>query len=258
MQSRRNIFIGLLFIIVWSLPIMAFLQPDLPESSELTYTLDWDLGDAQITNNGWQVTNNLGYEITVTEGYSVAYEAQLNACEHTHGWFSWLTIPSVYAGHGDDSNDSTLDVSLIENLAAPQLQTWGTVTVYEPTYCEAFFLVARGASDTLNQSDTMDMFGTSITLTGTYIAPNSEESIAFTLETQHANGTLQPFTANDETVHIALSNDPMAISIVRSLESIFDEIDFINDAAEDAAFQVLRNILNNTTFEVTAGTTHKE
>ncbi len=34
-----------------------------------------------------------------------------------------------------------------------RLQTWGTVTVYEPTYCEAFFLIARGASDTLNQEE---------------------------------------------------------------------------------------------------------
>lgn len=258
MLSRRTIITGLLFILVWSLPIMAFLQPNTPDSATLSYHLDWDLGDANITDEGWQVSNNLGYQITVTEGYTVAYEAQLNACEHRHGWFSWLDIASVYAGHGDDSNDSTLALSTVENIANPQAQTWGTVTLYEPTYCEAFFLVARGASDTLNQDDTRDMFGTSIYIAGTYIAPNTDEAIAFTLETQHANGTVQAFTENDEQVHIALSNEPMVISIVRSLDTLFNDVDFVNDNPDDASFQVLRNILNHTSFEVLAGTTHKE
>ncbi|MEM9954065.1 MAG: hypothetical protein AAF846_20815 [Chloroflexota bacterium] len=258
-RNQRNLIYALSLIMVWSLPIMAFMRPDSPESSQLTYTLAWEWGDAMQTETGWQVTNNLGYTIEVTEGYIVAYEAQLNACEHSHGWFNWdwLTIPSVYAGHGDDSNDSSLRTSYVENIALPETTAWGTVNLAEPTYCEAFFLVARGATDTLNQPESVDMFATSIYLSGTVTAPDNDDAMPFTLQTQHANGTVQPFLQDEQSVHLALSYDDMEIAIVRSLDTLFDEIDFANDSSDDASFQVLRNLLNNTQFHVISGTTHK-
>ena len=258
-MNRKKTILGIIaLMIVWAFPIAAFLRPDNSvESAELTYTLVWDTDNIQFTEDGWQTTSNLDYSVTVTEGYIVAYETQLTACEHSHGWFDWLDIPRVSAGHGDDGNDSTLSASIVENVTQPDNHAWGTVTLYEPTYCEAFFLVARGASDTANQPDSVDMFGTSIYLQGTYTAPDSEEAIPFTLQTQHANGTVQPFTQNGESVHLALSAEPMEITILRSLNTLFDEIDFANDSAEDAAFQVLRNVLNHTQFEVISGQTHQ-
>lgn len=258
MKHRKHI-IGLIaFIIVWALPIVAFLRPEnTVESAELSYTLAWDTDNIQFTENGWQTTNNLDYTVEVTQGYIVAYETQLTACEHSHGWFDWLEIPRVYAGHGDDGNDSTLSASWIENILMPESHSWGIVTLYEPTYCEAFFLVARGASDTGNQAETIDMFGRSIYLQGVYSAADSEEATPFILETRHANGTVQSFMQNEQAVHLGLSEEPMEIAIVRSLGTLFDDIEFENDSPDDAAFQVLRNVLNNTHFEVVAGQIHQ-
>lgn len=251
----------LILILIWTIPLIVLLLPEETPVAEgqATYTLAWDLGDAQMTDEGWQVTTNLGYEVNITRAYSVAYEAQLTACEHSHGWFDWSTLGLgvVYAGHGDDSNESTFDSSIIEDIVNPQTQTWGTVTLVEPTYCEAFFLVARGANDTGNLPDDVDMFGTSIYIEGTYIAPDSNEPLEFILQTGHANGASDEFIQYTIPVHIALSEQDIEIDITRSLDSLLDDIDFLSMDSDDAAFQVLRNIVAGTRFEVVSGQVHQ-
>lgn len=251
----------LILIIIWTIPLVLLLLPEeeIPSEGQAQYTLVWDLGIVQMTDNAWSVTSNLGYDIEITTAYSVAYEAQLTACEHSHNWFDWSTvgIGVTYAGHGDDSNESTIDNSLVENLLNPQTHVWGEVTLYEPTYCEAFFLVARGAIDTNNLPDDVDMFATSIYLAGTYTAPDSDTAIEFILQTGHANGAIDDFIQNDIPVHVALSDETITIQITRSLDTLLDNIDFVDMNTDDASFQVLRNIINGTRFEVVSGQVHQ-
>lgn len=250
----------LILAVFFAVEIIAWLvlHQNTPSEGQASYVLAWDWGDAQATQDGWRTTTNLGYDVEVTTGYVVAHETQMTPCEHSHGWLSWLTldINTAHAGHGDDSNDSTFELSRVENLINPQSETWGTVTLYEPTYCEAFFLIARGEADSLNSPDDVDMYGTSVYLQGTYVAPEHDEPIAFTLQTGHANGIISEFSHNSDSVHIALSDEPLEIAITRSLDSMLDDIDFVSMTTDDAAFQVLRNLVNNTTFEILSGKTH--
>lgn len=261
MRKNKTVKRLLILITIWTIPLIFLLLPDEETFSEgqAQYRLAWDLGTVQMTETGWTVTTNLDYQVEITSAYSVAYEVQLTACEHSHGWFDWSTlgIGVAYAGHGDDSNDSTFDSSLVENLLNPQTQFWGEVTLYEPTYCEAFFLVARGATDTNNLPDDVDMYGSSVYLEGTYIAPDSDTAIEFTLQTGNANGAIDDFVQNEIPVHIALSDETITIEITRSLDTLLDNIDFADMNTDDASFQVLRNIINGTRFEVVSGQVHE-
>lgn len=260
MKRSKTIRRIVILIIIWTIPLIALLLPEetYPDEGQVSYTLAWNRGDAELTDGAWQWTTNLGYEVELTTAYLVAYEAQLTACEHSHGWFDWATlgVSTVSAGHGDDSNASTWSRSQVENLIDLPTQAWGTVTVYEPTYCEAFFLIARGATDTINLPNEVDMYATSLYLEGRYTMPNSTDTIPFVLQTGHANGVLDEFSQNGDAVHIALSDEVLEVAITRSLDTLLDDIEFDSMDSDDAAFQVLRNIVNNTTFEVLSGKTH--
>ncbi|MEL6308385.1 MAG: hypothetical protein AAFQ52_09600 [Chloroflexota bacterium] len=85
MSLFRAIQIILFVLIVLMAP--AIFADYMPVEGEIHYQLNWELGDAELTADGLQVTNDLGYSIVIHEGYVSSYNATMNACEHSHGLF---------------------------------------------------------------------------------------------------------------------------------------------------------------------------
>ena len=264
-MSRKFKFIMAILAIIWLIlapSIILGYFSDEPESGEVTYQLDWEWGDAMPTDEGWQVINDLGYTVNVTQGYLVSYSSTLIECEHSHGIFDWLfgmTAPSVaYAGHGEDDIDpAMLDTPHVESLHQPQTLMTGTVIVPEPSYCQGHYLVARGSSDTVGLPEDIEMYGTSLYIAGTYQANGSDEVMNFAVETSLANGDIiDLMSETGDFIHAEISDETIEITITRQLDSLFDGIDFSTMPDDDIARSVLWALMDNTRLIVTGGAIH--
>lgn len=132
----------------------------------------------------------------------------------------------------------------------------GTVTVVEPTYCEGFYLVARADSGTINLAEHELMYGVSLMIEGTYQTQYDETATPFHLETNRAAGQILETQRDKQAVHIQVGADPATVAVVRSTATLFDEVDFAEMSDSDAAWRVLRNLTEDTRFEVISGSTH--
>jgi len=263
-SRRQKIIYGLM------LAILILLAPSVfsPEHSEgqIIYETRWDWGDAIPTEDGWQVMTDYGFIVEVTKGYVVSYSTQLNYCEHSHGMFDWLgnifAVAVVQAGHdyGEDADPASVVVSMIESLDNPTVNTMGTVTVQEPSYCQGHYLMARGSSDSLNMPEDVDMYGLTLYIEGTYHTPDNLTPIAFTAQTNLANGKIRDLYTSDTLdtpIHVGISETPVRVAIVRSLDSMFDGIEFDSMTGEDIGKAVLWTLLEELRFVILDGEIHQ-
>lgn len=260
---RQKLIYGLMLTILILLAPSVF-SPDDTEG-QIIYETHWDWGDAVPTDEGWQVITNYVYTVNVTKGYVVSYSTQLNFCEHSHGVFDWLGhalgASVVHAGHdyNQDADPASVVVSMVESLADPTNGTMGTVTVQEPTYCQGHYLMARGSSDSVNMPDDVDMYGLTLYVEGTFTTPDDLRPMKFIGETNLANGKIRDLFAPDDVekpIHVGISDEPVRIGIVRSLDTMFDGIEFETASHEDIGKAVLWSLLDDTRFVVLDGEIH--
>lgn len=251
------------------LTILILLAPSVfaPENvtGNITYQLQWQWGDAIPLDDGWMVRNDLGYRVHVTKGYSVAYSTQLLYCEHSHGLFDWVgkifAVSVVHAGHNTgDQDPASVLVSLIESLDKPQTSHIGTVTVNEPGYCKAHFLVAPGSDDTPNMPSDKDMFGVSLYIEGTYQSDDMPQAQPFRAQTSLGNGKnlplIQADDASQKSVHVEIGNTPVKIGIIRQLDSLFDGADFATMDEEELGKAILWQMMADLRIVVLSGVAH--
>ncbi|MEO0597576.1 MAG: hypothetical protein AAF126_15820 [Chloroflexota bacterium] len=259
MRLFRAIQIILFVLIVLMAP--AIFADYMPVEGEIHYQLNWELGDAELTADGLQVTNDLGYSIVIHEGYVSSYNATMNACEHSHGLFEWLweqLTPSVaQAGHGEDDDPAMIDTTVVESFTALESAYVGSVTVEEPAYCEGFYLI--GSAHYLAQSlpEDFDMLGYSLYLRGRYTTPEGI-TLPFSLLTDTGWGTLSDLVvpSTEALTHVEVSGDPITISIQRNAETMFDGITFDTLNETDLSRAILRNLTESTQFIVLSGKMH--
>ena len=223
-----------------------------PSTGQITYYLDWDWGQAtsNASGQGWAVTNDLGYDIQVTNGYLVNRTIQLVACEHNHtasmssALLNVILPQTALAGHGDTERDaSQINTPFVESLATPMLLEVETVTGDEPAYCKTHYLLAPGIETATNLPVNTDMVGTTLLIEGQYKASGNNSFEPFTISTNLAWGT----NANLDTLHNS-GNTNVVIS--RRLDTLFDNVDFDQMSTAEQAQAVLRSITNST--EVTS------
>lgn len=209
-------------------------------ASTLTYQLEWDWGQATPDEaGGWTVVNDLGYTIHLETGYLVSYSAQLIECEHEHTasrldtLIAPFVIKSAAAGHGGDTDPSEIDGGLVESLSKPHNQTWGNLQISQTiTYCQAHYLIARAGTVAQPIPTEVDMLGASLWLQGTYQAPDSPHMIPFVIKTSLANGTIAEFATSEALTtagihpHVVTDGASYTIHIRRSLDTLFDGVDF--------------------------------
>jgi len=264
MANRKFALITIIILIIsiW-LVVMPILANETGSTDSVTegdiiYRTDWKWGDAAPTENGWTVTNDLGYVVTVENAYLVNYTVQLLECDnHTHASLLDNFMPdTAFAGHGDGVNPALVEASFVEDLASPAPAEFGSITVESMAYCEAHYLIARAGSETRFQPEEVDMYGVSLYVEGTYQENESSDPVAFVAQTHLANGkqlTLH-LSENFLPVHVEAGNDPVEIVVQRQLGSMFEGVDFTS--AEDIGRAILWNIIGGTEFIVTGGTAH--
>ena len=252
----------LILIAIFSLLTLALYFVYLTEQKELggeiNYSLTWDTAEAELTDQGWQFENNLGYSITLTEGYVTSYSEQLIACEHTHSFISWLResfealLSIAYAGHGEEQDAAAIVSAVREDFRNLKLVELGSVSVIEPTYCKAHYLTASTPPALIAEGD-KQAENLSLSLTGSYQVDG--EIVAFELNTSQAYGKIHDLTQIDNTVHLVPSSEASSVVFVRTIANLFDGIDL--GTQEPTAMAILRNMNQSMRVVVLEGKTHK-
>ena len=205
--------------------------------TKIAYTLDWGWGNAQADQTqGWHVTNNLGYDIHITDGTLVNAAVQLVPCVDSTRLFAPQT---AHAGHGGGKPDETRWVGpLVESLSKPGPIALGSVEIGDHRYCQAHYLLA--------QNELKNGFGIvalepTIVLTGTYISPNGGAPVAFRIKTNIAWGgatDLPKAIVNDSGTEQA----PHSLTLVRNLGMLLDGVDLAAMTPDQQARTVLRSL----------------
>lgn len=204
-------------------------------STPVTYELAWDLGDATVHADGsWTVVTDDGAEVTVTGGSLATYSATLLECSHGHGWLDDLTgvfgIASASAGHTSGGPDpAATQGPVVQSLVDPTSAPLGDAVLAEPDYCEAHTAVAGGGASAE---------ATTLSITGTWLAPGAETAVAFTIEADQAWGAL---------VEVDLSGTTRTVELVRHLDTLFDDVDVLAQTPAEQAEAVLRTLTAQTT-----------
>jgi hypothetical protein len=270
MLKRRKRLLGIA-LIVTGFAMLTLLLPIVllgygPSSGEIQYTLAWDWGEAQaLPDGGWTTVNDLGYTVTVEQGYLVSYSAQAIECAHSHGFLTnllgWIMPGEALAGHGGDNDPALVTTSTVETLHAPSETVLDLLTVNEPGYCELHYLIARADSEAAGAFNAADMAAgmaaTSLRIEGAYTAPGASEAIPFSLDSSLAMGVIRELVdAKLAQVHTEIGAQAIEISIVRRLDTLFDGVDFATMDADAQAWAMLRAIIRDTHFVVTGGSRH--
>lgn len=221
-------------------------------TSRLTYFLGWDVGTALPIEGGWQVTNDLGYTVAVTDGYLVTRRLELIACEQ-EAWvpdlLSVLSPQPAFAGHGDgEADESQFDGAIRESLSqfpAAEVQL-DPLDVPAGAYCQAHYLVAKPTTVVDDDSPALTLF-----IEGTYIEPGDLTPQPFEIKTDLAWGTILDLQAEDnngdrQAMFVITGNGDQAVAFERQLDSLFDGLDWASYSAEQVERTILRNLTEQT------------
>ncbi len=245
-----------------SVEISEKTPPELPTTDSLptpaptgilNYVLAWETDDiTMLSNGGWQVTTNLGYEVQLHTGYVTTFRMELIECETeaASGWFPLLPAP-VKAGHPSDGPSETRTTQdAVEDLMTLSSQSVASLPVSRADWCTLHYLAGPTTETALNVSGTSEtVLGKSILMTGAYKAPNSDTWIDFSATSDEGFGT---FMTPPAATSVRLGNGVTSISVSRNAATLFDNIDFANENNSEAiGFAILRQLTGSAAMTVT-------
>ncbi len=215
---------------------------------EVRYTLDWDWGTAQPRQDrGWTVRTAQGYHLRVDSGRIVTRNLELVPCHLVPppapraSLLRWLEPERVYAGHSSlIPNESKIAASYVEDIAAPQELFLESRVVTDPEYCRAHYLVARERGSPPG-SLTFDV-------SGTWSRSSKGSRTPFHIKSAAAYGEFKPLQLPDgNNADRRLIVGGIDARVRRSLDRLFDGIEFAGGTSDADGMQVLRNLVANTT-----------
>lgn len=215
---------------------------------EVSYTLDWDWGAASPhPDGGWTVRTDKGYLVRVDEGRIVTRNLELVPCHLAPpptpqaSIFGWPGPSRVLAGHSSlIPNESKITDSYVEDLAAPQEVFLERRVVTDPEYCQAHYLLARERGSPPG-SLTLDV-------SGTWSNSSEKSHKPFSIKSAAAYGAFRPLQLPDGVkLGRRLIVGGIDARVRRSLDTLFDGIDFANGTSDSDGMRVLRNLVAGTT-----------
>jgi len=246
---------------------------DSTEAPKLSYRLEWNFEGTErgVDDGGWTVTNNKGYEITVTLGYLVAHSIAFLPCriEDRRSPFE-SRVPSVsslvrvvglgarlaHAGHGDVFlNPVKTPTPFVESLTAGESIEAGSFQPEIVRYCLVHYVLARAASDSIDLPDDVEMVGVTAHVEGYYRRLPELTKTPFTIRSPSANAVRAYLSANEpeagdsEPGFVGGSVGALAV-VTRRASSLFRDIDFENDGRHKIPWQFLKNVADDTTIRV--------
>ena len=210
---------------------------------EVSYTLTWKWGSAKPhPAGGWTVTNDLGYEVHVTEGLLITRNLELLPChmmppQTPAALWRLLAPPTAYAGHGSLlPNQSKIQSSYQEDLATPGDLKTEIRIVTDPEYCQGHYLVARAKG--------VGPGGKTLVIAGTWRKQGSGEPVPFRIESSFAYGEIKDLLLADRAGPMRrLIVGGIHVRVERSLESLFRRIDFASSSEHERGIQILRSLV---------------
>ena len=223
--------------------VAGVLWPAAGASGAIEYRLDWSTDNIDIgTDGSWGVVNDLGYEVTITEGELVVHSATLAPCGHTHGFWSDLfdgrlfgLVNEAGAGHGRGGPDPAEVVpSVVESLTEFSATSLGRVEVSEPAYCEGHVALARGTPVEVAEAAGRGNPTATIRIDGTAVAPDG--AAYEVVDSELAWGGIGSLSARGEEIdHAEIGSETLEVSIVRDPARFFDGVDFATMDADEQA-----------------------
>ena len=210
---------------------------------EVSYTLAWKWGSAKPhPTGGWTLTNDLGYEVHVTEGLLITRNLELLPCHRMPpqtpaALWRLLAPPTAYAGHGSLlPNQSKIQRSYQEDLATPGDLKTEIRIVTDPEYCQGHYLVARAKG--------VGPGGKTLVVAGTWRKYGSAEAVPFRIESSFAYGEIKDLLlAGRASPMQRLIVGGIHVRVERSLESLFRKIDFASSSEQERGIQILRSLV---------------
>ena len=221
---------------------------------DVRYTLDWQWGKAtRHPAGGWQVSTDLGYDVHVTGGRLVTRNLELVPCHNVPQPSpqarlirQFQPVP-VRAGHSSlVPNESKISRSFEEDLSSPARVFLEGRTVTDPEYCRAHYLIAR---------PTGSGPGTyALEVEGTWSHGADGPSQPFSIRSPVAYGQLLDLLSSEgRNLARRMIVGGIDLTVRRSLETMFDGVDFARGNLETAGMRIMRTVVAGTEI-VVAGT----
>jgi hypothetical protein len=236
-----------------------------PHSVE--YELSWnDDGITALHDDGaWTTESDRGYVVRVDSGSLVTYSAQLVECDDdelevcesaalgvvdsaAQAW-PWRHAvfgpPLAWAGHGDDEIDpSAVTQPRVESLTGHTPLAFGAALASPAVYCRSHLLAGPLTADIEDAPDDDSLIGKTLWLTGSYLAPGSDEAVSLDVSTSSAYGAFAILRSKDGLpAPLASGHASARVQIARPRGRMFDGIDLASEAPDAIAKAVLRNLL---------------
>ena len=221
---------------------------------EVRYTLDWQWGEAKRHSaGGWQVSTDLGYEVHVTGGRLVTRNLELIPCHSVPqqsaqaGVARWFLPVPALAGHSSlTPNESKISRSYEEDLSAPGKTFLEGRTVTDPEYCRAHYLIAR---PTGSGPGTL-----ALEVEGGWSRGAGGGSQPFSIRSPVAYGQfLGLHSSEGGNLARRMIVGGIDLTVRRSLDTMFDGVDFANGNLDAAGARIMRTVVAGTEI-VVAGT----
>ncbi|MDE0110386.1 MAG: hypothetical protein OXN96_21480 [Bryobacterales bacterium] len=225
----------------------AVMEGDPILREDVRYTLDWDWGAASPhQDGGWTVRTDRGYHVQVDSGQIVSRNLELVPCHVAPppppqaSILGWPSPSRVFAGHSSlIPNESKITASYVEDLATPQEMFLERRVVTDPEYCQAHYLLARERGSPPG-SLTLD-------ISGTWSKSSEKSRKPFNIKSAAAYGEFKPLQLSDGVkLGRRLIVGGIDARVRRSLDTLFNGIDFADDTSDSDGMQVLRNLVAGT------------
>lgn len=215
--------------------------------SSVEYRWTWAPAPASVTprdDGGWVFHTDEGYTVELHAGQLVAYSVWLDPCPEQEvglldvlgGLASPFGQPA-WAGHSVMSNPTASRQPVVEDLVDLGSQSLPTLSFEPGRFCRTGALFARGDNHT--QPDGHAMSGTSIHLVGRWTKDGTTTDFDMKTTISHSAGAqLQPDGGGSH----------LSVDVRRSLDGLFDGIDFAATPEPRVLRGVLSNLVDHTTF----------
>ncbi len=154
--------------------------------------------------------------------------------------FGWPGPSRVFAGHSSlIPNESKITASYVEDLATPREIFLEKRVVTDPEYCQAHYLLARERGSPPG-SLTLDV-------SGTWSNSSEKSRKPFNIRSAAAYGEFRPLQLRDGVkLGRRLIVGGIDARVRRSLDTLFNGIDFADGVSDSDGMQVLRNLVAGT------------
>lgn len=221
------------------------VAPD-DQVSSVSYLVRWDDTGVVRQEDGWSVDTDLGYRVTVTEGWVVEHTVTLVPCaSHQASGGLWSVIGGVaYAAHAVPEDPSKLERQRAASLMTLAPEDLGAQAFAPGRYCDAFWLVGRASRPVPGEAARPEA-GTSLHLAGRWRRGD---------QTGHFDYTTSWTQGRHHSLSDAVGQGPaLTVAITRQARSLFDGVDFAQAEELVSVWQILLNLTEDTRVQVSRG-----